>query len=698
MDTRRHAPLGRVRVRFAPTTTRSRPHAYLGRGGRPLAEIYISDHAEALRGGRFRWLLSTCLAATVGVLAILVVLAGSTEGEDDGSNWYDKIWKRLEATPLSVPRRTAAKEEGLHWAVQKSDKLILSGKAAATRYYIPDGVQQRRANRDYTKWKYYVRLHARLGPVPKSRMQAIPAFEPFKLYANATPLEGCERTDDGQNANVRVIELNGILPNEDGQELEATAVLALVTRLQAAGEEPAAGGGELLAERAQRAVDREAPQTTQLIKTSLEQDDLGEDPNVRVLPPVKVQRGDTLPRILARLGAQSWQVRAMMEATRSSFPDSALLPDFEVRATTLPSPARPNSGEVVRFSIFDERGGHKVTVTRNATGEYVPSITRGEERVVLELLSDRDQAQDNSLYASMFATIEPQGVAPETIMQIMRIHAYTTDFRQRVRAGDTVEFFFDMKGEDKGIDGEIGELLATTVTAGGDTHKFYRFTTSDGTTDFYDAEGSTSRKFLMRRPVRGEDVRLTSGFGLRRHPLLMTAKMHYGVDWATAPGTPIMAAGNGVIEEVGPKGEYGNYIRIRHANGYKTAYGHMQRFATGVGAGVRVLQGQVIGYVGSTGLSSGPHLHFEVMVKNTYDSQFSHVDPRSIQVPNDRQLTGKELADFKREVARVETLMRKSPVAQRVAEELAQGPDQTRLDPHTRLQRLSAGQPETRRR
>ena len=103
MDTRRHAPLGRGRVRFAPTTMRSRPHAYLGRGRRPLADIYISDHAESLRGGRFRWLLSTCLAAAVGVLAILVVIAGSTEAEDDGGSWYAKISKRLEATPLNVP-------------------------------------------------------------------------------------------------------------------------------------------------------------------------------------------------------------------------------------------------------------------------------------------------------------------------------------------------------------------------------------------------------------------------------------------------------------------------------------------------------------------------------------------------------------------------------------------------------------------
>jgi len=156
-------------------------------------------------------------------------------------------------------------------------------------------------------------------------------------------------------------------------------------------------------------------------------------------------------------------------------------------------------------------------------------------------------------------------------------------------------------------------------------------------------------------------VRITSGFGMRRHRLLMTGKMHYGVDWATAAGTPIMAAGDGVIEEAGAKGEYGNYIRIRHANGYKTAYGHMSRYATGVSPGVRVRQGQIIGYVGSTGLSSGPHCHFEVLVNGV------HVNPMSIQVPNDRQLTGKDIADFKREKARIDELMRRHPVATRVA-------------------------------
>ncbi len=132
--------------------------------------------------------------------------------------------------------------------------------------------------------------------------------------------------------------------------------------------------------------------------------------------------------------------------------------------------------------------------------------------------------------------------------------------------------------------------------------------------------------------------------------------MHTGVDWAAPPGTPILAAGSGTIEEAGRKGYNGNYVRIRHANGYQTAYSHMSRIAAGVEAGVKVKQGQIIGYVGSTGLSSGPHLHYEVLVNSRF------VDPLSIQVPRERKLTGKDLASFQRERARIDELMRRAPV------------------------------------
>jgi murein DD-endopeptidase MepM/ murein hydrolase activator NlpD len=623
-----------------------------------LPEPYAADHAEGRRAGRFRWLLSTCLAAAVGALAILVAVAGSMDSQDTDIATLDQ---RLRQASLALPA-PATQSDGLRWALAKTDKMLIPAGAIAVRSVIPEPVKQRRGNREYTMNRYYMRLAAHLGPVPKKQAQIIPPLDPFKLYADTSPLEGTDRTE-GPNepaAPTKLIELHGILPNEDGQELDAQEVAALVARAQASEEDAGASGAELLAGRAQRVADVLPPQTTALPKSTFETE-VADDSGVREMPPLKVQRGDTLPRILSRLGAQAWQVRAMMEATRSVFADSELLPGYEVHAMVLPLPTRPN-GELVRFSIFDETGAHKATVSRNGTGEYVPSATRVEERVTHVALTDSDRTRDSSLYASFYSLAAKQGVPADRITQILRVHAAGTNFFQRVRVGDGIELFFDLKGEDRGVDGEIGDLLATFITAGGETRKFYRFRTPDGVVDFYDADGSTARKFLMRRPVRGEDVRLTSGFGPRMHPLLRAQRMHYGIDWATAQGTPIMAAGNGIIEEAGWKGEAGNYVRIRHANGFKTGYAHMSKFAPGVGIGVRVRQGQIIGYVGSTGMSSGPHLHFEVMVRNRFDSGYVHMDPRTVPVPNDRQLTAKDLADFKRERTRIDDLMRRHPV------------------------------------
>jgi murein DD-endopeptidase MepM/ murein hydrolase activator NlpD len=189
--------------------------------------------------------------------------------------------------------------------------------------------------------------------------------------------------------------------------------------------------------------------------------------------------------------------------------------------------------------------------------------------------------------------------------------------------------------------------------------KYYRFRTPDGVIDFYNPQGSNSRKFLMRKPISAG--RFTSGFGYRRHPLLGINKMHTGVDWAAPVGTPIFAAGNGSIEMAGRHGGNGNYIRIRHGNGYKTAYSHMSRFAPGMKAGAKIRQGDLIGYVGSTGMSTGPHLHYEVLINSRF------TNPLKLHVPRSRQLNGRLLAEFRKEMTRIDELMHRSPVKTRVA-------------------------------
>jgi len=670
MDTKRHAPLGRRRVhlRLDQPHARWQGHA---RARRQAGDIYVSDHADTRQGGRFRWLVSTCLAAAVGVLAILVVIAGSTDTRETAGGMLSSLQRARNASLGSLQLPTAP-IDGLRWAIPKTDRLLIPSGAMATKFVILDAMRQRRGNRDYILNKPYARLVARLAPITKAEAQRIPPFNPFKLYANTTPIDAAEPAEDGQqDAVVKIVDLlGGVMPNEDGQELTTEEVVEAVARLQAAVQDPAllrpgmsadAGtpGDALVASKS--AAEPLPPNTSVLPKSVLEAEDPTDDLAGREVRVVKAQRGDTLARLLQRLGTETWQARAMTDAARNALSEGALQPGQEVHVTLVPSVVRANRMDPVRVSVFGEGHDHKVTVARNAAGEFVASASPIDERMINAEVNDDEQPQASSLYASLLTTAERQGVPHDLILQILKIHAYETDFRQRVRAGDGFELFFEVKDEDKGIEGSLGELLATAVTSAGETHRFYRFRTSDGLVEYYDEQGNTSRKFLMRRPVRGEDVRITSGFGVRRHPILQVPKMHTGVDWACAMGTPIMAAGSGVIEEAGRKGEYGNYIRIRHANGYKTAYGHMSRFASGVSEGVKVRQGQIIGYVGSTGLASGPHVHFEVLVNSSY------VDPMSIQVPREHQLAAKQLADFQKERLRIDELMRRNPVLTRVA-------------------------------
>jgi murein DD-endopeptidase MepM/ murein hydrolase activator NlpD len=196
--------------------------------------------------------------------------------------------------------------------------------------------------------------------------------------------------------------------------------------------------------------------------------------------------------------------------------------------------------------------------------------------------------------------------------------------------------------------------MFASLTVGGETKKFYRFQSpDDGLVDFYDEQGKSAKKFLVRKPVAEGIVR--DGFGIRRHPILGYTKMHTGVDWAAPAGTPIYAAGNGVIEKEGWESGYGKFILIRHNNGYETAYGHMTAFARGVDEGTRVRQGQVIGFVGSTGLSTGTHVHFEIRINGRF------VDPMRIKLPRGRELAGPMLASFEKERERLDGIMARKP-------------------------------------
>jgi murein DD-endopeptidase MepM/ murein hydrolase activator NlpD len=667
VDRRRYSPNGRFGALAAAKRESGLSQLYRGRAASSFKDLYETDHAEGRQSGRFRWLVSTCLAGTVGAISILVVIYGSADKREARGGFLPGLTQLGEANLASLPM--PRNSGGLKWSAPKSDRLKITSGAVTVRYLVNESVRQRRLGREYIHAKPYARIVARLAPVPPNYRDKVPPFNPLKLYATQTVNPGedseSETTDQG-NVTVNVIELlGGILPDEDHQELDDTEVAQHVEAAREAETEAELirAGAEAEANRASgddglplgAEGSSAAPNTTVLVKPVQEAEDTLADLEGRETQVVRVGQGDTLRKILSRAGADSWQTRGMIEAARNIFPETSLAYGQEVRITLVPSLTRPDKKEPARFSIFSDGHDHIVTVTRNAAGEFVASKapTMGEE-IANASLDNNDRASTSSVYASVYYAALLQDLPEDVITKVLKVHASQTDFRRRLRPGDAVEFFFDMKDDAK-ADSPPGELLYTSITSGGETYRFYRFRTSDGVVDYYDEKGNNSKQFLMRRPVRG-DVRLASGFGMRFHPLLNERRMHTGVDWATSTGTPILAAGTGVIEEAGRKGQYGNYVRIRHPNGYHTAYGHMLRLRKGVVAGAKVRQGEIIGYVGSTGLASGPHLHYEVLINSRF------VDPLAIQVPRERELTGRQLAEFQKELQRIDDLRHLAPV------------------------------------
>jgi len=640
------------------------PHLYRGSRGRGArADVYTADHADSRRTGRFRWLLSTCLAATVGAVAIVVVVYGSTDPRDPAEGrlpTLDRIRMDAAVAPMPAPHRP---DDGLNWAIAKTDKLQVTTGATSTRFIIHETLKQRRNGREYIYAKPYVRIVSRLAPVPANYSDVIPPFNPLKLYADAKPVASNDEEEAGAartDVAVRVVELlGGFLPGEDGQELDAAEVDDLVQRARVDEEDQAEAAAHAAAE-AEAPMGAEAPapaaepNTSVLVKTVEEHEDPSDDVEGQQVRVVKVGGRDTLAKILATTGAQSWIARELLASAETIFPEGSLKPGQEVHITLVPSLDDPSKMEPSRLSVFGDGHEHLLTVARSAGGDFIASATPPQQDVLTSVTAS-ETANTSTLYASLYHAGLVQQVPPNTIQQIFRVHASETDFRRRLRADDSAEYFFDLKQEN-GTDGPPGELLYTAITTGGLTSSYFRFRSSDGIVDYYDKEGNNSRKFLMRRPIRGDDLRLSSGFGVRYHPLLGIRKMHTGVDWAAPVGTPILAAGTGTVEEARHKSYNGNYVRIRHANGYQTAYSHMSRIAAGMQPGLKIRQGQIIGYVGSTGLSSGPHLHYEVLINTRF------VDPLSIQVPRERKLAGRDLAEYQRERARIEELMRRAPV------------------------------------
>ncbi len=244
-------------------------------------------------------------------------------------------------------------------------------------------------------------------------------------------------------------------------------------------------------------------------------------------------------------------------------------------------------------------------------------------------------------------------------MEAIRSFSYDVDFQRDIQSGSSFEVLYEVFNDEEGHKVRDGDLKYSLLTIGNKRMEIYKFTPNGGEDGFYTADGRAVRKALLRTPVSG--ARISSGFGMRRHPIMGYSKMHKGVDFAAASGTPVYAAGDGVIDKIGRFGAYGKYVRIRHNGTYSTAYAHLNKYASGMKKGRRVKQGQVVAYVGSTGRSTGPHLHYETLVDG------KQTNPLSIKMSPGKKLTQVAMKKFEEKKGEIDTLVASLPLEKQIA-------------------------------
>jgi murein DD-endopeptidase MepM/ murein hydrolase activator NlpD len=356
---------------------------------------------------------------------------------------------------------------------------------------------------------------------------------------------------------------------------------------------------------------------------------------------ITVRRGDTLTDILDRAGIAAPEAHAAVQSLQTVYDPRRLRAGQELLIRAGAEPLDSGSRRLLGLD-FDLDFDHAVRVTRGADGRYAATKVARPQRHVLV---HRAGVIDDSLYMSAERAALPQGVT----ISLIKLFSWDVDFQRDVRRGDRFETLFEEVSLEDGSGGTRGgDLLYAALSINGQLLEGYRFEPEDGAVEYFDRNGRSLRKFLMRTPIDG--ARLSSRFGMRRHPILGYNRMHQGVDFAAPTGTPIYAAGDGKVAAAKTNGGYGRYIQIRHTGEYSTAYAHLSRFAKGITPGRRVQQGQVIGYVGTTGRSTGPHLHYEVLRNG------AQINPLQIKQPANQQLAGAELERFRAEVARIDRL------------------------------------------
>ena len=267
---------------------------------------------------------------------------------------------------------------------------------------------------------------------------------------------------------------------------------------------------------------------------------------------------------------------------------------------------------------------------------------KGDIKIEIKKLDKNtyESSEEFYIYESLYADGLKKGLPQDILINLIKLFSFDIDFQRDIKKNTkvSISYEFDLINVNNRI--QYKDINYALISIDNKPIEYFKFLTDDGYVDYFNREGKNVKKSILKTPLDG--ARLSSSFGMRKHPISGFNKMHKGVDFAAPKGTPIYAGGNGVIEYIGRNGGYGNYIRIRHNNNYKTAYAHLSSFKKGISKGTRVNQGDVIGFVGSTGVSTGPHLHYEIIFNN------KQINPMKLKLPSGKILKGEELERFKK--------------------------------------------------
>jgi murein DD-endopeptidase MepM/ murein hydrolase activator NlpD len=608
-----------------------------------------------------QWFAGTILTALSGA----ALMGGAVFTSLDGEANFASLPERVEVALRGALGGSA--EKGTH----KSDRLPTAEEPTFARQVIRVSTINRVGNHEVVRVRPFVRIAGNLSLTVSDLSANIPPFNPQRLLAESTP-GGATASGDTPaaepDAEVAFVmrDMAPIMPRlkialaTPSDEVVARVREAAEWSDKAANHLPVAANitGIKLAYAGDGSVDpyagfeaRIVPENITLLPKTTTQATGGNAFNEKQ---IVAKKGESVVSILRDLGAIPADISAVARVLGPRSFEGGIKEGQKLRVLMAPVLGGQRL-QPIRVIVASESAIDAVVALAD-TGKYVSVDVRNIDTEVAENSEDGNDENDTSgvrLYQSVYETALRNRIPRPIIEDLIRIYSYDVDFQRKVQPGDSFEVLYAGEEETPAADNR-NDVLFAALAVGGEMKKFYRFQSpDDGLVDYYDETGKSAKKFLVRKPVLAGIMR--SGFGLRRHPILGYTKMHTGVDWAAPGGTPIYASGNGTVEKVGWESGYGKYVRVRHTNGYETAYGHMTAYARGIDEGTRVRQGQVIGFVGSTGLSTGSHLHYEILVNGRF------VDPMRIKLPRGRVLEGPMLAGFEKERERLDGIMARKP-------------------------------------